>query len=139
MIHFDHIVIKMWWKCWRWKKIIWWDNTFSSQFYHFVITITKQDELNGKLLFCRPLHFYKNVMKMCKCILYLFYGPLHLKIPAPKNQQWRISFGDSDVFSFGIFGLIIYWLIVVIINLRMCKFVTVDELIFTTGKAVYSC
>ena len=42
---------------------------------------------------------------MCQCIWYLFFGPLHLKIPAPKNQQWRISFGDSDVFSFGIFGL----------------------------------
>ena len=43
---------------------------------------------------------------MCQCIWYLFFGPLHLKIPAPKNQQWRISFGDSDVFSFGISGLI---------------------------------
>ena len=106
MIHFDHIVIKMWWKSWRLKKIIWWLNTFSSQFYHFVMTTTKQGALNGKLLFCRPLHFYKNVMKMCKCIWYLFFGPLHLKIPAPKNQQWRISFGDSDVFSFGISGLI---------------------------------
>ena len=42
---------------------------------------------------------------MCPCVWYLFFGPLHLKIPAPKNQQWRISFGDSDVFSFGIFGL----------------------------------
>ena len=100
MIHFDHIVTKMWWKCWRWKKIIWRDNNFSSLFYYFVKT-TKQDEMNGKLLFCRPLHF----MKMCQCIWYLFFGPLHLKIPAPKNQQWRISFGDSDVFSFGIFGL----------------------------------
>ena len=106
MIHFDHIVLKMRWKCWILKKIISWGNTFSSQFYHFVMTTTKQGALNGKLLFCRPLHFYENVMKMCPCVWYLFFGPLHLKIPAPKNQQWRISFGDSDVFSFGIFGLI---------------------------------
>ena len=88
------------------EKNIIMDNTFSSQSYHFVIKTTKQGELNGILLLYRPLHFYQNGMKMCQCIWYLFFGPLHLKIATPKNQQWRISFGDSDVFSFGISGLI---------------------------------
>ena len=43
-----------------------------------------------------------------KMYLIIVFWPTSFENSRPKNQQWRISFGDSDVFCFGISGLNYY-------------------------------